>query len=139
VELNGYPLYLYRLPPGAVLDVVPPPALSTNATGTLTGPYGTEVFGAGDLALPLQNSPSFARWFVISYSLDSTLTTGWDWAPAAGVGTPNGRSFVQAFAEYLKAQGRKSCGAGCAAAKRCEYRVLGRFSCASSGKTVLLP
>ncbi len=97
---------LYRLPPGAITDVVAPTSL-TNVTGTLSDVGGTQQLTAEELALPLQGQATFLSalvnpvtraWFVMTFGVDSTLpaTPGWD--PATGLGTPNAEAFVKAFA-----------------------------------------
>ena len=63
---------------------------------------------ASELASPLSNQPNFVsalynspystRWFVITFGVDSTLTTGPGWDVATGLGTPNGEAFVEAVA-----------------------------------------
>jgi subtilase family serine protease len=97
---------LYRLPPGAITDVVNSSS-PHNVTGTVQDPFGTNPIRASELAAPLYNLPSFisalynspfsTRWFVLSFGVDSTLGAGRGWDPATGLGTPNGRNFVHAF------------------------------------------
>lgn len=99
--------YLYRLPPGAIMDVSGVRDTDDNVTGVLTDSNGTQNLTSWDLALPLQgqqtfrsalyHSPFSTRWFVLSFGNDSTLQTGPGWDPATGVGAPNGWNFVQAF------------------------------------------
>jgi len=96
---------LYRLPPGAITDVVNVSS-AHNVTGTIHDAGGTDPINSWELAAPLQdlptfisalyNSPNSTRWFVITFGLDSTLRTGPGWDPATGLGTPNGWEFVQA-------------------------------------------
>ena len=100
---------LYRLSreSGAITDVVNFSS-PNNVTGTLTDSNGTSTMRASELAAPLNNQPNFVsalynspfstRWFVISFGVDSTLTTGPGWDVATGLGTPNGWNFVQAVA-----------------------------------------
>ena len=100
---------LYRLQPGsgAITDVVNFSS-PNNVTGTLVDSNGTSTMRASELAAPLNNQPNFVsalynspfstRWFVISFGVDSTLTTGPGWDVATGLGTPNGWNFVQAVA-----------------------------------------
>ena len=97
---------LYRLPGGAITDVVNMNS-PNNVTGTIQDPFGTNPVRASELAAPLYNLPTFTsalynspfstRWFVIGFGLDSTLGTGPGWDPATGLGTPNARNFVHAF------------------------------------------
>jgi subtilase family serine protease len=98
---------LYRLPPGAITDVLGTPTSPNNVTGTLTDSNGEQHLTSWELALPLQgqqsffsalyNSPFSTRWFVLTFGNDSTLKAGPGWDPATGLGTPNGWNFVQAF------------------------------------------
>ena len=99
---------LYRLPPGsgAITDIVNFDS-PDNVTGTIVDAGGTNPMRASELAAPLNNQPNFVsalynspfstRWFVITFGVDSTLTTGPGWDVATGLGTPNGWNFVQAF------------------------------------------
>ncbi len=97
---------LYRMPPGAITDVVNMNS-PNNVTGVINDPFGTNPVRASELAAPLYNLPSFTsalynspfstRWFVIGFGVDSTLGTGPGWDPATGLGTPNARNFVHAF------------------------------------------
>jgi subtilase family serine protease len=99
---------LYRLPPGAITDVVNSSS-PQNVTGTMQDPGGSFQMRSSELAAPLFNLPSFisalynspfsTRWFVLSFGLDSTLGVGPGWDPATGLGTPNGGQFVHAFSE----------------------------------------
>jgi subtilase family serine protease len=97
---------LYRLPPGAITDVVNSNS-PHNVTGIVHDPFGSNPIRSWELAAPLYNLPSFVstlynspfstRWFVLSFGLDSTLPTGRGWDPATGLGTPNGWNFVHAL------------------------------------------
>lgn len=99
--------YVYRLPPGAVMDVGAVSRSDDNVTGVLTDSNGTQHLTSWELALPLQgqqtfrsalyHSPFSTRWFALVFGTDSTLQAGPGWDPATGVGTPNGWNFVQAF------------------------------------------
>jgi subtilase family serine protease len=100
---------LYRLSrdSGAITDIVNFSS-PNNVTGTLVDSNGTSTMRASELAAPLNNQPNFVsalynspfstRWFVITFGVDSTLTTGPGWDVATGLGTPNGWNFVQAVA-----------------------------------------
>jgi subtilase family serine protease len=100
---------LYRLSreSGAITDVANFSS-PNNVTGTLVDSNGTSTMRASELAAPLNNQPNFVsalynsqhstRWFVITFGVDSTLTTGPGWDVATGLGTPNGWNFVQAVA-----------------------------------------
>ncbi|HUL48168.1 MAG TPA: S53 family peptidase [Steroidobacteraceae bacterium] len=100
---------LYRLPPwsGAITDIVNFSS-PNNVSGTIVDAGGTNPMRASELASPLNNQPNFVsalynspfstRWFVITFGVDSTLTTGPGWDVATGLGTPNGWNFVQAVA-----------------------------------------
>lgn len=97
---------LYRLPSSAITDVVTPGS-PHNVRGKITDPGGTSPINSWELAAPLNglptfysalyNSPFSTRWFVLTFGVDSTLTTGKGWDPATGLGTPNGWDFVHAF------------------------------------------
>jgi subtilase family serine protease len=99
---------LYRLPGNAITDVPANPGSAHNVTGKISDPGGVSIEHASELAAPLFNLPSFTsalynspfstRWFVISFGVDSTLSTGPGWDPATGLGTPDGLHFVEAFA-----------------------------------------
>jgi subtilase family serine protease len=99
--------HLYRLPYGAITDVVNPSS-PNNVTGTMTDSGGVNPMRASELASPLNNQPNFVsalynspfstRWFVITFGVDSTLATGPGWDTATGLGTPNGEAFVEAVA-----------------------------------------
>jgi subtilase family serine protease len=97
---------LYRLPAGAITDVVNSSS-PNNVTGRMHDAGGRFTMNSWELAAPLENlssfvsalynSPHSTRWFVLSFGLDTTLSTGQGWDPATGLGTPNGHSFVHAF------------------------------------------
>ncbi|HYM42968.1 MAG TPA: S53 family peptidase [Steroidobacteraceae bacterium] len=100
---------LYRLPPwsGAITDIVNFSS-PNNVTGTIQDAGGTNNIRASELAAPLNNLPVFfsalynspfsTRWFVIDFGVDSTLSTGFGWDTATGLGSPNGWQFVQSVA-----------------------------------------
>ncbi len=100
---------LYRLPPGAITDVVNVSS-EHNVTGVIHDAGGTDPINSWELAAPLQDLPTFTsalynspfstRWFVITFGLDSTLRTGPGWDPATGLGTPNGWEFVEALSGF---------------------------------------
>ena len=93
---------LYSLPAGAVTDVVPVDS-ATNVTGVIDG----NPVSADALAAPLGNttvyysalydSPFSHRWDVVTFGTDTSLTTGPGWDNVTGVGTPNGKAFVDAL------------------------------------------
>jgi subtilase family serine protease len=99
--------HLYKLPPGAITDVLATPPSPQNVTGTITDANGVQHLTSQDLSLPLSGQPTFfsalynsphtTRWFVITFGVDSTLQAGPGWDPATGLGTPNGWNFVQSF------------------------------------------
>jgi subtilase family serine protease len=96
---------LYTLPAGAITDIV---AVSSedNARGSITHSTGVTRESASDLAQPLENTRRFysalynslfsTRWFVLTFGTDSSLTAGQGWDNATGLGTPNGKAFVDA-------------------------------------------
>jgi subtilase family serine protease len=97
---------LYRLPPGAITDVLATPSHPGNVTGTIQDASGTQHLSASELAAPLSGQPKFisalynspfsTRWFVITFGVDTSLEAGPGWDQATGLGTPNGWRFVQA-------------------------------------------
>ena len=99
---------LYRVPPwsGAITDIVNFSS-PNNVTGTIMDAGGTNPLRATELAAPLNNlsqfvsalynSPHSTRWFVIDFGVDTTLSTGFGWDVATGLGAPNGWAFVQAI------------------------------------------
>jgi len=96
---------LYDLPSRAITDIVPVGS-EHNVHGTIRTTAGTMRLSASDLAQPLQtstpfysalyNSPFSTRWFVLTFGTDTTLTTSEGWDNVTGLGTPNGKSFVDA-------------------------------------------
>ncbi len=115
-EKHGGPLgaaapQVYTLRPGAVIDVTD---LSTsgNVTGSITHSPGNRTnYSAADLVGQLDGTtaffsalynrpytPSYGRWYVLGFGLDSSLTTGPGWDNVTGVGTPNGLAFIKAVA-----------------------------------------
>ena len=109
-QAAGVPLgqaapWLYELPSGSILDVVPVSS-PFNATGTIFNPPNPPMFeSAATLAQPVQKSrkfvsalfqsPTSTRWDVFSFGTDSSLTTATGWDNVTGLGTPNGLSFIQ--------------------------------------------
>ena len=96
---------LYGLPADAFYDVVQVTS-ATNPTGVITFPPFKPVNeSAKSLVQPLgktknfvsaiYNSPFSTRWFVLSFGIDTSLTTGPGWDNVTGLGTPNGLTFVQ--------------------------------------------
>ena len=102
--------YVYRLPPGAVMDIVPWSGAPHNVTGTIyqaTKPT-TIHYTADQLAGPLGgttvyesalwNYPALADTLVLlTFGTDSSLKTRVGWDNVTGVGTPNGKAFADAF------------------------------------------
>jgi len=97
---------LYRLPSGAITDVVAHSS-QNNVTGTIHDSGGTNPMNSWELAAPLQglssftsalyNSPHSTRWFVLGFGLDSTLAVGPGWDQSTGLGTPSPWNFVHAL------------------------------------------
>ena len=98
---------LYQLPGSAITDIVPVGS-EHNVRGRIHTTAGTTRLSASDLAQPLQNtedfefysalynSPFSTRWFVLTFGTDTSLTTSEGWDNVTGLGTPNGKSFVDA-------------------------------------------
>jgi subtilase family serine protease len=99
--------HLYRLPQGAITDVLATPSSPGNVTGTIHDANGTQHLSSSELAAPLSGQPNFVsalynspfstRWFVLTFGVDTSLSAGPGWDQATGLGTPNGWNFVQAF------------------------------------------
>ena len=99
---------LYQLSPHAITDVnVRPVETFLNVNGLILNPPNPLVFeSAPYLAQPLENtspygfisalyqSPVSTRWDVFTFGTDSSLTTGPGWDNVTGLGTPNGKAFV---------------------------------------------
>jgi len=93
---------VYNLPAGAVTDVVPVGSRN-NVTGVIDG----KPISADALAAPLDgttvyfstiyNSPASGRWDVLTFGTDTSLRTAVGWDNVTGVGTPNGKAFVDAI------------------------------------------
>jgi subtilase family serine protease len=102
---------LYQLPHSAITDIVPIGS-EDNVMGEITTISGSTLFSAQQLAQPLDNtrkflsalynSPFSTRWFVLTFGTDSSLTTAFGWDNVTGLGTPNGKRFVDAVAETAK-------------------------------------
>ena len=45
----------------------------------------------------IYNSPSSGRWDVLTFGTDTSLRTAVGWDNVTGVGTPNGKAFVDAI------------------------------------------
>ena len=98
---------VYDLPAGAIMDVTPVSA-PTNAHGIITTASGTIIETAEQLAGPLGNTTIFygalfqssvsTRWDVLTFGTDTSLITAPGWDNTTGVGTPNGKPFVDAIA-----------------------------------------
>jgi hypothetical protein len=87
-----------------------------NVSGDITDPGGDSPEVPSDLAAPLQNLPDFysalynspfsTRWFVLTFGTDSTLEASDGYDLATGLGTPNGRAFVEAVAHHASRHSR---------------------------------
>jgi subtilase family serine protease len=96
---------LYGLKRGAITDVV---AVGSehNVTGVIKTDTGVTHESAQSLAQPLDttqpfysalyNSPFSTRWFVLTFGTDTSLTATRGWDNSTGLGTPNGKAFVDA-------------------------------------------
>ena len=97
---------VYNLPGGAISDIVPVSA-PTNAHGIITTANGTITETAEQLAGPLGNTTIFygalfqssvsTRWDVLTFGTNTSLITAPGWDNTTGVGTPNGKAFVDAI------------------------------------------
>ena len=111
LELAGHPLgqaaqSIYRLPYGAVTDIVPVGS-ALDASGFILTPTGFTYESAWQLVAPVETSAPFfsalyngtsTRWYALSFGTDSSLFTAPGWDDVTGVGTPNGWEFVEAVA-----------------------------------------
>jgi len=97
---------LYDLPDDAITDIKP--FGEHDVTGTITTSTGTTFLSHRDLAQPLETSRRFysalyngtsTRWYVLTFGTDSSLNVGEGWDNVTGLGTPNGKKFVDAVAE----------------------------------------
>jgi subtilase family serine protease len=103
VGLGDAASYLYSLPSGAVLDVVPF-STTNNVRGVITDSFGSYAEGSTELAGPLDYTRGFfsalyqgsssKSWYALTFGTDSTLFTKQGWDNVTGVGTPNGLKFV---------------------------------------------
>jgi subtilase family serine protease len=107
VPLGQAAPYLYYMPKGTILDIVPYSS-STNVKGTVTDSGGKTSYSAAYLAAPLEGTTKFysALWdyplaqdttYVLTFGTDSGLTTAVGWDNVTGVGVPNGKAFADYF------------------------------------------
>lgn len=98
---------LYRLPHGAIDDVVPVGSLS-NVRGMIFSSEGTLFEPPFQLAQPVEPFTPFysalynsdeSYWFVLTFETDSSLHTAFGWDDVTGLGTPNGLKFVEAVSQ----------------------------------------
>ncbi len=95
---------LYRLPTGALSDIVPIGS-ANNVAGAITTLDGTTTLSADQLAAPLNGTTGYysalldqlTGWFVLTFGTDSSLTAAPGWDDVTGLGTPNGPTFVSAM------------------------------------------
>ena len=102
---------LYNLPDSAITDVVGF-SPQNNVTGLIQDAFGNSPEIASDLASPLQNLPDFvsaiynspfdSSWFVLTFGTNSTLNVGNGYDLATGLGTPNGKAFVDGVAHKCR-------------------------------------
>ncbi len=97
---------LYGLPVGAITDIlqINGPANVTGNTHVVGAIPPTVNYTAAELVPPLDGTTDFVsalyqgatstRWYVLSFGLDSSLTTGPGWDDVTGLGTPNGATFI---------------------------------------------
>jgi len=57
----------------------------------------------------LYNSPFSTRWFVLTFGTDTSLTTSEGWDNVTGLGTPNGKSFVDAVTSAARTSAEPGC------------------------------
>jgi subtilase family serine protease len=111
----GYPLGLaaakmYRMPKGAITDVLPVgnAQSSGDVMGTINSSSGSLPESIYTLAAP-ETSASFMStlfsnpldnysWYVLTFGTDSSLGVSEGWDPVTGLGFPNSEAFVDAAA-----------------------------------------
>lgn len=95
---------LYRLPSGAITDVVAVGS-EANVRGRITTSSGSISLSPSSLAQPLETGTPFysalyngtsTRWYVLTFGTDTSLAAGPGWDDATGLGTPNGMAFISA-------------------------------------------
>jgi subtilase family serine protease len=99
--------YLYVMPAGAITDILPKTSVS-NVKGTVyeTSTTSTNYDAASIVGVP-EGSPFYSAFWdypfesyttiVLSFGTDSGLTVTRGWDNVTGLGTPNGKAFVDAF------------------------------------------
>jgi subtilase family serine protease len=112
-QAAGHPLgqaapLLYKLPAGAITDVVAVSGPNNVSGMTDSPPLPPTNFSAAALAAPLENSVDqvdfmslmyqgvSTRWYALMFGTDSSLNAGPGWDNVTGLGTPNGLAFVNA-------------------------------------------
>jgi subtilase family serine protease len=108
VPLGQAATYLYSMPTGTIMDVLPKSS-STNVTATIKdSALGTTHFSAAELAQPLENTTKYysALWdrpleqdliYVLTFGTDTGLTVTPGWDDVTGLGTPNAKAFADFF------------------------------------------
>jgi len=101
---------LYDLRDDAITDIVPVGSRH-DVTGVITTSTGTTYLSSKDLAQPLETYKKFysalyngtsTRWYVLTFGTDSSLNVGEGWDNVTGLGTPNGKKFIEAVAEHRR-------------------------------------
>jgi len=104
---------LYRLRDDAIKDVnVTARDTLFNVSGVILNPPNPPTFESADaLAQPLDGtrffvsalyqSPTSTRWDVFTFGTDSSLSTGPGWDNVTGLGTPNGKRFIDAVVDKV--------------------------------------
>jgi len=101
---------VYGLPDRAITDIVPVGS-HHDVKGTITTSTGTTFLSSKDLAQPLETYRRFysalyngtsTRWYVLTFGTDSSLNVDYGWDNVTGLGTPNGKHFVEAVAEHRR-------------------------------------
>jgi len=104
-----------RMPPSAVLDVMPVSS-PTNPSGVVVDANGSTAYSAADLLSPALQTRTFysalcsfddaAFLMDLSFGTDTSLmvTKGWD--NVTGFGTPNGLEFIEAAAAQEKSHSK---------------------------------
>jgi subtilase family serine protease len=98
--------YVYSLPAGAIYDIVPVGS-KANVTASIEESTGTNKYTPAEVAGVTSGAFVSALWdyvfvadteLVLTFGTDPGLTTHKGWDDVTGVGTPNAKAFVDAFA-----------------------------------------
>jgi len=101
---------LYDLSDDAITDITPLGS-HHDVKGTITTSTGTTFLSSKDLAQPLETYKRFysalyngttTRWYVLTFGTDSSLNVDQGWDNVTGLGTPNGKKFIDEVAGHRR-------------------------------------